>query len=143
MIYTVSLGNSIFFFLMIRRPPRSTRTVTLYPDTTLVRSFRHQCAVHEDAHRRAVICGRDMHPILVGQRRLDEIARLAVEEKPDAVVDADQPIAVGPRRTAAFEQNALIGIGGKDADAAAAVDRIIGANQGFERQRVSAPRGRA
>src|SRR3546814_5226703 len=69
-----------------------------------------------------------MHPILVGQRRLDEIARPAVEEKPDAVVDADQPIAVGPRRTAAFEQNALIGIGGKDADAAAAVDRIIGAN---------------
>src|SRR3546814_10179384 len=52
-----------------------------------------------------------MHPILVGQRRLDEIARPAVEEKPDAVVDADQPIAVGPRRTAAFEQNALIGIG--------------------------------
>src|SRR3546814_13254222 len=27
-----------FFFLMIRRPPRSTRTDTLFPDTTLVRS---------------------------------------------------------------------------------------------------------
>src|SRR3546814_10832956 len=26
------------FFLMIRRPPRSTRTDTLFPDTTLVRS---------------------------------------------------------------------------------------------------------
>src|SRR3546814_14429883 len=28
----------LFFFLMIRRPPRSTRTDTLFPDTTLVRS---------------------------------------------------------------------------------------------------------
>src|SRR3546814_19164563 len=30
----------IFFFLMIRRPPRSTRTDTLFPDTTLFRSVR-------------------------------------------------------------------------------------------------------
>src|SRR3546814_1400884 len=29
-----------FFFLMIRRPPRSTRTDTLFPYTTLFRSFR-------------------------------------------------------------------------------------------------------
>src|SRR3546814_17702209 len=29
---------SIFFFLMIRRPPRSTRTSTLFPYTSLVRS---------------------------------------------------------------------------------------------------------
>src|SRR3546814_18385748 len=27
-----------FFFLMIRRPPRATRTDTLFPDTTLFRS---------------------------------------------------------------------------------------------------------
>src|SRR3546814_4680688 len=30
----------IFFFLMIRRPPRSTRTATLFPYTTLFRSGR-------------------------------------------------------------------------------------------------------
>src|SRR3546814_759431 len=29
----------IFFFLMIRRPPRSTRTYTLFPYTTLFRSY--------------------------------------------------------------------------------------------------------
>src|SRR3546814_12312005 len=29
-----------FFFLMIRRPPRSTRTDTLFPYTTLFRSFK-------------------------------------------------------------------------------------------------------
>src|SRR3546814_20878030 len=28
----------VFFFLMIRRPPRSTRTYTLFPYTTLFRS---------------------------------------------------------------------------------------------------------
>src|SRR3546814_9898682 len=30
----------LFFFLMIRRPPRSTRTDTLFPYTTLFRSWR-------------------------------------------------------------------------------------------------------
>src|SRR3546814_15908981 len=29
----------VFFFLMIRRPPRSTRTDTLFPYTTFFRSF--------------------------------------------------------------------------------------------------------
>src|SRR3546814_16141498 len=33
-----SLVVSLFFFLMIRRPPRSTRTDTLFPYTTLFRS---------------------------------------------------------------------------------------------------------
>src|SRR3546814_11928849 len=31
--------SSVFFFLMIRRPPRSTRTDTLFPYTTLFRSL--------------------------------------------------------------------------------------------------------
>src|SRR3546814_13433334 len=33
------------FFLMIRRPPRSTRTDTLFPYTTLFRSGRQVCPV--------------------------------------------------------------------------------------------------
>src|SRR3546814_15556072 len=32
---------SVFFFLMIRRPPRSTRTDTLFPYTTLFRSLAY------------------------------------------------------------------------------------------------------
>src|SRR3546814_18572010 len=32
------IGIGFFFFLMIRRPPRSTRTDTLFPYTTLFRS---------------------------------------------------------------------------------------------------------
>src|SRR3546814_8308865 len=34
------MSISCFFFLMIRRPPRSTRTDTLFPYTTLFRSWR-------------------------------------------------------------------------------------------------------
>src|SRR3546814_16804349 len=34
------IGVVYFFFLMIRRPPRSTRTDTLFPYTTLFRSAR-------------------------------------------------------------------------------------------------------
>src|SRR3546814_17741627 len=35
---TFHSSSSSLFFLMIRRPPRSTRTDTLFPDTTLFRS---------------------------------------------------------------------------------------------------------
>src|SRR3546814_15020872 len=35
----------IFFFLMIRRPPRSTRTDTLFPYTTLFRSRTYCCPI--------------------------------------------------------------------------------------------------
>src|SRR3546814_16735263 len=35
-----SVISTLFFFLMIRRPPRYTRTDTLFPYTTLFRSFR-------------------------------------------------------------------------------------------------------
>src|SRR3546814_20197388 len=38
MLGTLS-AEGIFFFLMIRRPPRSTRTDTLFPYTTLFRSL--------------------------------------------------------------------------------------------------------
>src|SRR3546814_11031651 len=38
----ISLCSLWFFFLMIRRPPRSTRTDTLFPYTTLFRSYSGQ-----------------------------------------------------------------------------------------------------
>src|SRR6056297_2176908 len=39
-LYSLLVG--IFFFLMLRRPPRSTRTDTLFPYTTLFRSVERQ-----------------------------------------------------------------------------------------------------
>src|SRR3546814_13536808 len=43
-----------FFFLMIRRPPRSTRTNTLFPYTTLLRARQS----HNAAHNSLVESGR-------------------------------------------------------------------------------------
>src|SRR3546814_6186388 len=48
----------VFFFLMRRRPPRSTRTDTLFPDTTLFRSkllggLGDRCSISADLLRGA------------------------------------------------------------------------------------------
>src|SRR3546814_16057283 len=42
-----------FFFLMLRRPPRSTRTDTLFPYTTLFRSVLEYCEMRRLQDRRA------------------------------------------------------------------------------------------
>src|SRR3546814_8128024 len=54
----------LFFFLMIRRPPRSTRTDTLFPYTTLFRSHRLDLVVGDVDHGRAELAmqARDLHP---------------------------------------------------------------------------------
>src|SRR3546814_15136043 len=61
----------MFFFLMIRRPPRSTRTATLFPYTTLFRSLalgaRRAVAVVERAV--AVLPAPDRIGVVFGQVR--------------------------------------------------------------------------
>src|SRR3546814_4993137 len=55
-----------FFFLMIRRPPRSTRTDTLFPYTTLFRSLQSEQQVDDLVAGLAVqVAGR-----LVGQQQI-------------------------------------------------------------------------
>src|SRR3546814_974584 len=49
-----------FFFLMIRRPPRSTRTDTLFPYTTLFRSGRHGVPALQPLS--ASDSARELHP---------------------------------------------------------------------------------
>src|SRR3546814_12382037 len=49
----------LLFFLMIRRPPRSTRTDTLFPYTTLFRSQRLQADLGEVAVAGASGQGRE------------------------------------------------------------------------------------
>src|SRR3546814_5856956 len=51
---------SVFCFLMIRRPPRSTRTDTLFPYTTL---FRSAVAVHGQLDAHAPARGREQAPL--------------------------------------------------------------------------------
>src|SRR3546814_14061609 len=46
MSVTLAFCHCFFFFLMIRRPPRSTRTDTLFPYTTLFRSYGRLLRTH-------------------------------------------------------------------------------------------------
>src|SRR3546814_17563440 len=56
------LDSSVsFFFLMIRRPPRSTRTDTLFPYTTLFRSDRTEIRFRNGADARAFEYGALFH----------------------------------------------------------------------------------
>src|SRR3546814_3893718 len=52
-IYMCVFVFNFFFFLMIRRPPRSTRTDTLFPYTTLFRSGRAEVGTHLVRYRTA------------------------------------------------------------------------------------------
>src|SRR3546814_14279734 len=51
--------SHLFFFLMIRLPPRSTRTDTLFPYTTLFRSSTSLCPKTESDRRERQISLRD------------------------------------------------------------------------------------
>src|SRR3546814_11419198 len=61
MIFVCLVVYSYVFFLRIRRPPRSTRTDTLFPYTTLFRSDRYGLAVHVFRHQPRAV-GRDHRP---------------------------------------------------------------------------------
>src|SRR3546814_15748326 len=58
-IFSFPLLLFLFFFLMIRRPPRSTRTDTLFPYTTLFRSDEPPRLARDGAAlRRAELAGQ-------------------------------------------------------------------------------------
>src|SRR3546814_3313072 len=64
--------NSLFFFLMIRRPPRSTRTDTLFPYTTLFRSPELTLVGVIDAD-----LGLEGGDLRAGERTYQQIAQVA------------------------------------------------------------------
>src|SRR3546814_5674587 len=68
---------------MIRRPPRSTRTDTLFPDTTLFRSRRR----HAVDHRRRCVLGDGAPP---GPAQRPQADRAIVAHAGDH--DADAPV---------------------------------------------------
>src|SRR3546814_5206206 len=75
----------LVFFLMIRRPPRSTRTDTLFPYTTLFRSAEPAAADLGRLRRR-------------GDRSSDRIARLSRPARRAGAAGAVRPAAAHPRR---------------------------------------------
>src|SRR3546814_16463064 len=73
------LFHCSFFFLMIRHPPRSTRTDTLFPYTTLFRSARHQWQANRDNHchfPNAIEASKIYHDAIVANRFLDPEDRM-------------------------------------------------------------------
>src|SRR3546814_15157928 len=85
----------MFFFLMIRRPPRSTRTDTLFPYTTLFRSRKEGAWTF-------VALGREQR----AKPALAAIDRWGADEpeSPWTVADASRLAAVRAARAAAAER---------------------------------------
>src|SRR3546814_12782284 len=61
-MYAISAFLYLFFFLMIRRPPRSTRTDTLFPYTTLFRSLRIGIVIYISLLGYAIMRGAVQYP---------------------------------------------------------------------------------
>src|SRR3546814_20360059 len=78
MINNTVTSHYLIFFLMIRRPPGSTRTDTLFPYTTL---FRSQCDRRADAEaRRQSLCLRTAEGAVVQVEAGPADARCRSEE---------------------------------------------------------------
>src|SRR3546814_3106031 len=82
----------LFFFLMVRRPPRSTRTDPLFPYTTLFRSAAQGAGLG-----RAVGVG----PHAAGQRRevIDAGQDRDVDWRGRRAAGAGQPEGIGDRKS--------------------------------------------
>src|SRR3546814_18424004 len=92
LMLTICLGVFVLF-LMIRRPPRSTRTDTLFPYTTLFRSLRggkprHLRARSAATERGAAATGRD-----------DLHRQLAQRDDPARPRHPARPVTVGDRQS--------------------------------------------
>src|SRR3546814_19625268 len=108
-----------FFFLMLRRPPRSTRTDTLFPYTTLFRSEHPQigaCARAFQIPRRGAAApgASHRHLIVTGPllRRPVEIVRARDAERSGGINECFREFVgidrIAPRDRAA---RAVIGVG--------------------------------
>src|SRR3546814_14823795 len=79
------------FFLMTRRPPRSTLTDTLFPYTTLFRSqIDHWARIGRELESSANLSHRDIQAVLAGDGSYDRL-----QEREQAIVRAtwDEQIA--------------------------------------------------
>src|SRR3546814_16035664 len=95
----------MFFFLMIRRPPRSTRTDTLFPYTTL---FRSPGSLHRRTARRAAPPGllppHDAVASLARRRRHRQADRRRVDGDPGVLL----PVLPVPALAAALAHPASL-----------------------------------
>src|SRR3546814_4978283 len=108
-----------FFFLRIRRPPRATRTDTLFPYTTLFRSEGFGADKEVRRAYAAAVCFEDVLPGLV--------AELPALKQP---VAEDSPVVQGPvarRMVAACRPHRLQFVTPMAAVAGAVADHLLAA----------------
>src|SRR3546814_11763048 len=75
------LFEYFFFFLMIRRPPRSTRTDTLFPYTTLFRSYRRRTlSLEAEAQHLVVECLARHSEALGGPAAVEAVPPQSVDD---------------------------------------------------------------
>src|SRR3546814_15112249 len=88
---------SIFFFLMIRRPPRSTRTDTLFPYTTLFRSIvddRRRHHRQQRHHALLIALAGDQQRLLAWSRRHAAGQGQRLADAQAAAIQQQQPCTV-------------------------------------------------
>src|SRR3546814_15642733 len=95
----------VFFFLMIRRPPRSTRTDTLFPYTTLFRSPGGDGLASRGIGRGP--SARHGQPII---RPARERIRVGVAEAGDRIIVPQQTVVAGDRKEHTSELQSLMRI---------------------------------
>src|SRR3546814_13712990 len=83
---------------MIRRPPRSTRTDTLFPYTTLFRSSRHRLGASQSFSWRPAGTRRVRKPVLVDPARLVRCGALGTHAAACAAPDRRRPAPPRARR---------------------------------------------
>src|SRR3546814_13479741 len=79
--YCMTYFLSVFFFLMIRRPPRSTRTDTLFPYTTLFRSTQHNTQHMISAHISAALTRRCVYLVPIAEAARAVVMRASRDRK--------------------------------------------------------------
>src|SRR3546814_18422112 len=116
----------VFFFLMIRRPPRSTRTDTLFPYTTLFRSI--ECREIEFAERQ-------LQPAMQKVPRADRGARARVARH-RVGRHAEQLERKAPLQAEGMERGAPGQPRDRIGDAVAERDSFVGGTARSEERRV-------
>src|SRR3546814_12799462 len=106
----------VFFFLMFRRPPRSTRTDTLFPYTTLFRSLASGAGARDRAERDlAVAHAHENFGARAGER---EAGQIEMVEKGGGVHAAQRAVQLErrqrERRGEALREHDLKDVAGDD-----------------------------
>src|SRR3546814_20974002 len=96
---------TIFFFLMLRRPPRSTRTDTLFPYTTLFRSSINPEYVWDDKAKKQKLVGyRARRDIAVTVSNFDKLGDFVLRATKVGINHVSTPILESSQADALSKQ---------------------------------------